>query len=274
MGTWGTGLYQDDTACEVRDEYVKHLKAGVADREAGQKIVKRFGSLLKDVQVACMVYLALADTQWNYGRLDPGVKKRALDLIRRGADLSIWERDNPKLVSSRRRALESLRKRLESKPRPRRLVQVVAPKPLKTWTDAKLGTVFLLPLTKSSNAALVLVGHWNTGDRKMDPAFSVLKWKGRGQPRLAELRGLGYVRVPEGSRPDCDTHIEIGFLELDQKINPIEGLTRTDVVMPKPRRFSKSCFYTGIDRLKELVAAAISGRRPPPDEWEKKFGRR
>jgi len=274
MGTWGTGLYQDDTTCEVRDEYVKHLKAGLSDQEASKKILEQYGSLLKNVQIACMVYLSLADTQWNYGRVDKRVKKRALDLIQRGADLSIWEKDNPKLVSSRRRTLETLRKRLESRPKPRRAVKVKTPKPLKTWTDAKHGTVFLLPLSKTSFAALVLVGHVESGYRKKDPAFSILKWKGRGTPTLAELRGLEYVHVPEGSRPDSDKHIEIGFLTMDSRENPIEGLIRTEVVVPRARRYSGRGFYTGMERLKELISAGIAGRRARPDEWEKKFGRR
>ena len=273
MGTWGPGIFHDDTACEVRDEYVKNLKAGLSDAEAGQKILKRFGSLLRDVQVASMVYLSLADTQWKYGRVDRSVKKRALDLIKRGADLAQWKEDSPNLVNARKKALEALKKRLESKPKARRAVKVEIPKPLKTWTDAKRGTIFLLPLSKSSFAALVLVAHIETGYRTKDPMFAVLKWKGRRVPTPSELRGRKFVAVPESSRLGCDTHQAIGFITENARTSPLAGLTRTDVVLPNPPRYNGRGFSTGQERIAELVAAGVDGRRPPLTEWDRKFGR-
>lgn len=274
MGTWGTGLYQDDTACEVRDGYVKHLKAGLSDKEASQKLLEEYGGLLKNAQIASTVLLALAETQWQYGRVDSGIKKRALDLIRRGADLAVWERDNPKLVKSRRRALEALRKRLQSKAKPRRPVKVEAPKSAKTWTDAAHGTVFLLPLSKTTFAAIVLVGHCDSGLRRKSPAFSALKWTGRRPPKPRELRGRPYVQIPEDSSADADKHIEFGFLNMDSRVSPLQGLTQTDIVIPRARRYGGEGMFTGIERIAQLVAAGISGRSPPLTEWDKKFGRR
>jgi hypothetical protein len=69
MGAWGTGLYSDDTTCDVRDDYVRLLKSGVSSEDATQDIVSRFGELMNDKQVECLVILPLADTQWKYGRL-------------------------------------------------------------------------------------------------------------------------------------------------------------------------------------------------------------
>ena len=273
MGTWGAGLYQDDTACDVRDDYVKNLKAGLSDAEAGKKILDRFKSLLSDVQVASMVYLALADTQWKHGRLDPGVKKLALDLIRRGADLAQWKEDSPKLVNTRKKVLDSLKERLESKPKARRTVKVEIPKPLKTWTDARLGTVFLLPLSKSSFAALVLIAHIETGYRTKAPMFAVLKWKGRRAPAPGELHGLEFVAVPDGRSRDATRHDAVGFLTENKKISPLVGLTQTEIVVPKVPRYGGRGFCTGQKRIAELVAAGITGRRPPKTEWERKFGR-
>jgi hypothetical protein len=53
MGTWGTGLYQDDTACEVRDDYVANLQAGLSDSAASRKILKGYGRTLRNTQVSC-----------------------------------------------------------------------------------------------------------------------------------------------------------------------------------------------------------------------------
>ena len=269
MGTWGAGLYQDDTACDVRDDYIRHLKSGLSDAASTRQILKRFGKLLRDTQIACMVYLALADTQWHYGRLDAAVKKRALGLLRKGADLSSWEKDSPQLVNARKKVLASLGKRLRTKPKARREVKVEPPKALKTWTDAKLGTVFLLPLSSSTFAALVLIGHAETGYRTKDPVFAVLKWKGKREPTLTEVRQRKFVAVSE----DSESHGEIGFLMDNQRMSPMTPLTRTDIIVPKFPRYSRRGYFTGVERIVELVDAAIAGRRPPPTEWELKFGR-
>jgi hypothetical protein len=271
MGTWGTGLYQDDTTCEVRDAFIKNLKEGLSDSAAGQKILKGYGNTLRLRQVACAVYFALAETQWQYGRVDAAIRQRALDLIRKGADLKTWKEDAPDLVKARLKVLDNLKALLSSKPKARREVKVQRPKAPRKWTDAKLGTVFLLPLSKTTFGALVLLGNRDTGLKSLDPSFGVLKWKGRRAPTLAQLRGRQFVRVPEGAKPGCDSHREIGFITLEKNQNPLEGLIETAVVLPKPPR-STGGFFTGKARLTELIAAAIAGRRPPPDEWDLKFG--
>lgn len=30
MGTWGTGIYQDDLTCEIREEYLNRLRVGMS----------------------------------------------------------------------------------------------------------------------------------------------------------------------------------------------------------------------------------------------------
>ena len=62
MGTWGTDLYSDDIACEVRDEYLDALKVGLAGPEAAKQVLLRRGSALENRHMACGVYFALAET--------------------------------------------------------------------------------------------------------------------------------------------------------------------------------------------------------------------
>lgn len=57
MGAWGTGLYSDDTTCDVRDDYVLNLKLGLSSEESSQKILDRYGDLLEKTEIACLVYL-------------------------------------------------------------------------------------------------------------------------------------------------------------------------------------------------------------------------
>jgi hypothetical protein len=53
--------------------------------------------------------LAFAVTRSKLGRLDPDLRNRALAVIDRGADLEIWKRDNPRLLSKRRAMLDRAR---------------------------------------------------------------------------------------------------------------------------------------------------------------------
>jgi hypothetical protein len=273
MGTWGAGLYQDDTACEVRDDYLKNLKAGLSDADATKKILAGYQKTLRHPQVATNVYLPLADIQWQYGRLDPAIQKRALALIRAGADLAVWKEDSPKLVNSRARVLATLKSRLESRQKPRREIKVVTPKAPKSWTDAKLGTIFLLPLSKTTFAALVLVANIESGTRTKLPMFSVLNWKGRREPTSAQLRQAKFIAVPEGSGANAEKVRHVGFLTMESRESPLAGLTRTALTV-KPPRYNGSGMCTGRERIVELVAAGIAGRRPPLTEWERKFGKR
>ncbi len=247
MGVWGAGLYQDDTACDVRDSYIQYLKEGLSDAAAAKKVLDDQKSRLRNVQVATSVHLALADTQWQYGRLDSATKKRALALLKRGADVD----------SARAKVLATLGKRLESKPKPRRVIKVVAPKALKTWTDAKLGTVFLLPLPASSFAALVLVANLGSGPARPIPIFSALKWKGSKEPTLAELLKCKFIDVP-GLSDDFGKNRFIAILATKPRANPLEGLIRTQVMLPKLPKHDGTAYCQDQARMTPLVAAGIA----------------
>ena len=34
MGAWGTGLYQDDDTCDIKEEYLTYLRIGMSNEEA------------------------------------------------------------------------------------------------------------------------------------------------------------------------------------------------------------------------------------------------
>ena len=120
MGVWGTALFSDDVACDVRDFYRVLLEDGVEDAEATGRTLEKFRAELEEPDGIAL--LAFAVTQSKVGRLDGDIRDRALDVLDRGADLEVWERENPKLVARRRAALEKIRAQLTGQqPRRRRL---------------------------------------------------------------------------------------------------------------------------------------------------------
>ena len=48
MGTWGVGLFSDDTAADVRSHYRELIEDGVEDAEATQRVVEHFREYLDD----------------------------------------------------------------------------------------------------------------------------------------------------------------------------------------------------------------------------------
>ena len=118
MGTWGTSLYSDDVAQDVRERYRQLVGETGSGTEATKEIRKEFAESLADPDEKTSVLLALADTQWRLGRLEPTTRRQALSIIERGADLQRWTEENPKLAEKRRLVLEALKDRLLREPPP------------------------------------------------------------------------------------------------------------------------------------------------------------
>lgn len=121
MGAWGPGLFSDDTACDVRDEYRDLVGRGASGPEATRQLIEDYypGDSPDDTAF----WLGLAATQWKLGRLEDSVRDRALRIIQDGSDLRRWEEGAPKRDVHRRRAvLEKLREQLLSpQPAPKRV---------------------------------------------------------------------------------------------------------------------------------------------------------
>ena len=111
MGTWGVNLYQDDTALDVKEEYKYKLHMGKTNKEATEEIIEENQDLIEDIEEQSLFWFALADTQWNLGRLEEYVKNEALKYIELGTDLERWK-DDTKLYEKRRKVLEKLREKL------------------------------------------------------------------------------------------------------------------------------------------------------------------
>lgn len=44
MGVWGTGIFQDDMACDIRDSYRDYLGEGMTGSQATTRILQEFGA--------------------------------------------------------------------------------------------------------------------------------------------------------------------------------------------------------------------------------------
>lgn len=149
MGTFNTALYADDTARDVRDQFVELLARGSSGAEATGVVIAEWSESIEDVDDDPMFWLALADTQWKYGCLSPEVKTRAVEVIESGVNLERWVGAQ---LDQRRAMLAALKEKLLSaqprarKPRRKKVIEIPSVKVLSPDSRA-LATAF--PLSAS-----------------------------------------------------------------------------------------------------------------------------
>lgn len=113
MGAWGTSLYANDSACDIRDDYLDKLKRGKTNEEATKELIDANGSA-GDAEEDALFWFALADTQWNYGRLLQEVKEKALFYLTDGQESTRWEDAGQKQQRAWEKTLATLKQKLES----------------------------------------------------------------------------------------------------------------------------------------------------------------
>lgn len=116
MASWGPKLYQDDVAEDVRDYYEDQLKRGKTNEEVTKELIRDNEDIILDEDDAPVFWFALADTQWNLGRLLPFVKEKALEYLKSGSNLKRWESEaiNQKEYKDREKVLQELEQKLMS----------------------------------------------------------------------------------------------------------------------------------------------------------------
>lgn len=122
MGTWGPKLYQDDIAVDVKQYYTDQLHRNKSSEEITKDLIINNQDLLSDPFDAPVFWYALADTQWNYGRLDNCVKEQALLHLEKGNELIRWETENPQWSKAREKELTELKQKLLSEQPPEKKV--------------------------------------------------------------------------------------------------------------------------------------------------------
>lgn len=122
MGTWGPKLYQDDLAEDIRDYYKDQLNRGKKGIDITRELLVKYQIEISDSEEASVFWFALADTQWNLGRLEDKVKETALKHILLGDDLERWKIEKPKMAKAREQTIEELRQKLLSPQPPEKKV--------------------------------------------------------------------------------------------------------------------------------------------------------
>lgn len=114
MGVWGAELYANDVTCDVRDDYIDKLRQGLTNEDATKELIKSNQELIDDNEDQELFWYALADTQWEYGRLLPYVRDKALLCIKNANGLQRWEDSDMSMALAWEEMLYALKKKLMS----------------------------------------------------------------------------------------------------------------------------------------------------------------
>jgi len=116
MGAWGTSIFSDDLALDIRREYGVLLSVGKDTETIERMLMDYYSSILNcndpDEDV---FWFALAHAEWKKGRLSDRVKEKALRALDSGRDLNRWHaKGNEKDYRERTKVLKAFRELLLS----------------------------------------------------------------------------------------------------------------------------------------------------------------
>lgn len=120
MGAWGTSLYSNDVALDVRSDYKDALSFGKTNETATAEIIEKYKDLFGTEDEA-LFWFAFADTQWNYGRLQLEVKQKALFFIENDTE-DRWETKKDR--SAWKETLRKLKEKLLSEQPPQKAIKL------------------------------------------------------------------------------------------------------------------------------------------------------
>ena len=184
MGVWGTSVFSDDLACDVRDDYRLMVGDGLSGSEATDRLLREWKlSIGKESDLAATFWLSLAVTQWKCGRLEDRVREEALRVIEDGSALRAWR--GSQFERKRAAVLEATRRELESPQPPARKISKVF-RSVCEWEPGELIAYRLLSGTFIVFQVIEL--HHDAGG--VAPVCEIFDWHGPEVPQVSDLKSL------------------------------------------------------------------------------------
>ncbi len=227
MGAWGTSVFSDDTACDVRDDYIDHLGDGLTGAQATDRLLSKWAGSLNDPDEAPVFWLALAVTQWRYGRLESRVLQNALKIIDDGSDLLRWK-SSPD-YRKRQAVLEKARATLLSPQPSEKQVR----KRFRDASEWQVGDLVTYRLLSERLIIMRVIGH-HTDKGGTAPIVELLDWVGEELPD-----DLGSLQIRKSVGKIVITQLMIGRTSAKERPdNRLQQLPSSLPPVQKPR------FYT------------------------------
>jgi hypothetical protein len=186
MGAWGTAIFSDDLAADVRGDFRDYIGDGLSVEKATARLRKEYADALDDDEDAPVFWLALAVSQWQLVRVHEPTRNKALKIIASGRDLERW--DTPKERKQREAVLAAAAEQLTSPPPPAKKV----PKPHRETNTWEVGEVLALGLKSGRWTLVRVVGHHEDKGGRLG-VVEVLNWIGDVIPCHEEIDKLDFL---------------------------------------------------------------------------------
>jgi hypothetical protein len=184
VGVWGTAIFSDDNASDVRDDYRRMVGDGLSGPEATDRLLGTWmSSMANGAGLAATFWLALAVTQWNCGRLEDRVRNEALRSIEDGSALAPWR--GSKLERKRAAVLEATKRQLESPQPPARKIA----KQFRSSCEWEPGELVAYRMPSGAFIVFHVVEHHHDAGG-VAPVCEIFDWQGSEIPQPSELENL------------------------------------------------------------------------------------
>ena len=237
MGTWGTGLYESDVTKDVSGDYIHKLKQKKRNEDIYHEMLDAYASLM-GTDDEPLFWFALADVQWDYGRLLPAVREKALSFL---ADISalevteLWREQGEKYEIAWTQTLQKLEEKLHTPQPPEKKVSGYRLFHCK-WA---IGDVFAYrfsdEISRESGfyGQYVLfqkVGEDTVWPGHIVPSVHVFQWHGKEIPTLESIhamRVLPHRYFPQvlALHPEKCPDYRVNLLATSEKMVPHDCLT-------------------------------------------------
>lgn len=115
MSAWGTGIFDDDTTCDVRDSFLDYLDQGKTVEEATAMVLEEYLDEFdpdEEPEMISLVYIGLSAIQMEKHCLQAGVRQEAIKFIEHGADLELWGETSEENYVERQQILNDFKQQL------------------------------------------------------------------------------------------------------------------------------------------------------------------
>lgn len=150
MGTWGTGIGQNDTFCEIQEEFRSRAK----DSNDYSAIAKEILSEESDNPDYLNVIYALTDALWHSNALEPDLFEKILYYHAKGIDQDEWRANgaDERMLKKRNEKLQNFITKLSRQPKKNEIWKLNKP----TIILPQRGQLFWYRIKKTSYGALVI----------------------------------------------------------------------------------------------------------------------
>ena len=190
MGTWGSGLYSNDDALDIKEDIRDMLAYGWTPDAIMAELTKQHNLNSIDEETSS-AWLAIADTMWNYGCMTDEIKSTALHIINEGIDLRAWADASISDRKKRQTVLNKLQEKLVS-PQP------INKKPHKSscyHCEWPVGSVYAIPAGDGEYHAFIVVEEGTYKPNKYVPenecirtvSIAMLYWSGHPDQLMRDI---------------------------------------------------------------------------------------